>query len=211
MSQVQAVKIWDPIIRIFHWSLVVTFTLAYLSAEEQSSLHTWSGYVVLGLVLFRILWGFIGSRHARFSDFVCPPLVILDYGWDTLRGRAKRYLGHNPLGGVMILFMLASLLATTLTGLALQPEIEEAAIAPADRALALVAPAYADRGREEHKENREYGRKVSEAAEVFEEMHEFFANLTLLLVFIHVGGVIVESLLHKENLVRAMFSGRKYV
>ena len=113
--------------------------------------------------------------------------------------------------GVMILFMLASLLATTLTGLALEPETAEAAFSSIDRGATLITPAYADRDREEHEENRERGRKVSEAAEVFEEMHEFFANLTLLLVFIHLAGVIVESLLHKENLVRAMFSGRKYV
>ncbi len=99
MQQSRAVKIWDPLIRIFHWSLVVTFTIAYLSADEESVLHTWSGYAVLGLALFRILWGFIGSQHARFSDFVYPPSVIVSYARDTLLGRAKRYLGHNPLGG----------------------------------------------------------------------------------------------------------------
>lgn len=209
MDRPETVKVWDPVVRVFHWSLVAAFTIAYLSADEASALHTWSGYAVLALVLFRILWGFIGSRHARFSDFIYSPSVILTYAKDTVFGGPKRYIGHNPLGGLMILFMLTSLLATGLTGLALEPETEEtAAFTPTDRAVAFITSAYADRGREEHEKERERG---WEGGEAFEEIHEFFANLTLLLAFIHIAGVILESLVHGENLVRAMFSGRKYV
>jgi cytochrome b len=210
MQQSQAVKVWDPLIRIFHWSLVAAFTISYLTADEESALHTWSGYAVLALVVFRVLWGFIGTRHGRFSDFIYPPSVILAYTRDAVFGRAKRYLGHNPLGGVMVVFMLASLLATGLTGLVLQPQTEEAALARAGKAVALIASAYADRDREEHDDDRAHDRGAGEAGEALEEMHELFANLTLLLVFIHIGGVIVGSLLHRENLVRAMLTGRKY-
>lgn len=215
MDRPETVKVWDPVVRVFHWSLVAAFTVAYLSADEESVLHTWSGYAVLGLVLFRILWGLIGTRHARFSDFVYPPSVILTHAKETMLGRAKRYMGHNPLGGMMIVFMLASLLATALTGLALEPETEEAAFSPANRAVAFITPAHADSDREEHEEERENDqeddRETDAWEETLEEMHEFFANLTLLLVFIHIAGVVLESLVHRENLVRAMFSGRKYV
>lgn len=211
MDRPETVKVWDPVVRVFHWSLVAAFTIAYLSADEEAALHTWSGYAVLGLVLFRILWGLIGTRHARFSDFIYSPSVILAYTKHTMLGGAKRYIGHNPLGGMMILLMLASLLTTGLTGLTLEPETQEAVFAPTDRAVAFIAPAYADRDPGEHEEEREHGWETDERGEALEEIHEFFANLTLLLVFVHIAGVFLESLIHGENLVRAMFSGRKYV
>ncbi len=195
------VRVWDPLVRVFHWSLVATFTLAWLTGEEESAVHVWAGYGVAGLVGFRLVWGFVGPRHARFRDFVRPPREVLAYARSLLAGRARRYLGHNPLGGLMVLVLLASLSGTAVTGHLLQQseETEHGA------AAFVIAPAQADEREEEHESRH------SAEHEWLEEAHEWFANFTLLLVFVHVGGVLVMSAVHRENLVRAMFNGRKRV
>lgn len=189
-SNSQEVRVWDPLVRLFHWSLVLAFAVAYLSGEgddEWIRLHELSGYAVAGLVLFRLLWGFVGTRHARFSDFVFSPATVLAYTRDLLRGQARRYLGHNPLGGAMVVALLIMLTLATFTGLI--------AYGAGEQAGGPLAPWL--------------GRADPWAAEAFEEIHEFSANATLALVALHIAGVIVSSLLHRENLVRAMFTGRK--
>lgn len=183
MAHRDEIKVWDPLVRLFHWSLVGAFTLAYLSGDELEQLHVYAGYAVLGLVLTRLVWGVIGTEHARFSDFVRGPRTTLAYLFDLLRHRAKRYLGHNPAGGAMIVALLASLLITTVTGL----------VTYAGEGGGPLAGWLA-------------GAAIGHAAE---EIHEVFANLTVLLVVLHVAGVLAGSLLHHENLVRAMFTGRK--
>ena len=190
MSHAQEIKVWDPLVRIFHWTLVAAFAIAFITEGEDSTLflHSWAGYTILGLVLFRLLWGLVGTRHARFTDFVRPPSAALAYGKDVFLGRARRYIGHNPAGGLMIVLLLFSLLMTGVMGVALLG-IEE----QAGPLAGLLAGAGHGTG------------------EVIEEIHEFFANATLFLVVIHVLGVLVESLLHRENLVRSMFNGRKTV
>ena len=110
------VKVWDPFVRLFHWSLVAGFALAWLSAEESRSLHEYLGYAVAGLVLARVLWGFVGSRHARFSDFLRPPRAVLAYLGDIARRREARYLGHNPAGAAMIVALLVAIGGTALSG-----------------------------------------------------------------------------------------------
>ena len=157
------IKVWDPIVRLFHWGLVGAFIIAYVTEEDFLSLHAWAGYTVLGLVIFRILWGFIGTPYARFSSFVFSPSAIKKYLTETLFLRAKRYLGHNPAGGAMILLLLISLIMTTLTGIAIYG-IEENA--------GPLAPWLAHAG--------EFWEEATE------ETHEFFANFTLFLVFIHI-------------------------
>jgi len=179
------VKVWDPFVRIFHWSLVLTFTVAYITGEDLEILHNNTGYAVAGLVLLRIVWGFVGTRHARFSDFVYPPAEVRGFLRDTLRQQAQRYLGHNPAGGAMVVVMLLSLIITTLTGIAFYG-VEDGA---GPLAMLAGSPAW--------------------SREMLEEVHEFFANLMVLLVVVHIIGVIVESRLHHENLVKAMFNGRK--
>jgi cytochrome b len=200
--ETRQVKVWDPLVRIFHWSLVLAFTVAYLSGEEADDaldLHVWAGYAVLGLILLRIVWGLIGTRHARFSDFVYRPSAVLGYVRDLIAHRARRYLGHNPLGGVMTIALLLSLLATTVSGLALYAAEENAG-----PLAGLVAGA----GRHKHATGHD-GEEGDEGAELLEEVHEFFSQFTLFLVFLHIGGVVVSSLAHKENLPRAMITGRK--
>lgn len=206
------IRVWDPLVRIFHWSLVATFIVAWLTADEESRLHELAGYAILGLVLVRIVWGFIGTRYARFSDFVYRPSTILGYAREMLAGKPKHYLGHNPLGGMMVLALLTSLLATGMTGLAMQQTGEDTGILASVSAAVpdLVAPAMADDD-DEDRRDRKRNKRHKDKDEVWEELHEFFANLTLLLVGLHIAGVIIGSLAHRENLVRAMFTGRKPV
>lgn len=209
MSEQRSVRVWDPLIRLFHWSLVAAFTVAYLTGEDESAWHIYSGYAVLGLVLFRVLWGFVGTEHARFRDFVFGPAKVLRYVAGMFGGRPRRYLGHNPLGGWMILLMLASLLATAGSGLMVYALEENAGpLAPLvgrkGTDLSLIAAARADDEHEDAIDDRHEARE-----EYWEELHEFFANFTLALVFIHLGGVLLGSLMHRENLARSMVTGRK--
>jgi len=187
MSQpASTVRVWDPLIRIFHWTLVAAFAVAYFTEDDLLTLHVWAGYLVGGLILFRLVWGFVGTPHARFSDFVRPPRQVIAYLKDVLAFRARRYLGHNPAGGVMILALLVSLITTVVTGLAVYGAGEMAG--PMAGWLAGLG---------------------EQGAEALEEVHELFANLTLALVVAHVAGVVLASLQHRENLVRAMITGRK--
>jgi cytochrome b len=179
------VRVWDPFVRVFHWLLVLLFTLAYLTGEDWLSLHVNAGYAVFGLVLMRVLWGVVGTPHARFSDFVYRPATVVAYVKDTLALRARRYLGHNPAGGAMIVLMLVSLIAVSVSGVAVYG-IEKGA-----GPLAML------------------GGSVEFMEDAIEEVHEFFANFMVLLVLVHIAGVFVESLIHRENLVKAMLTGHK--
>lgn len=115
----QPVKVWDPFIRIFHWSLVLLFATAFLTGEEFRSVHLWAGYAITALVALRILWGFVGTQQARFADFVTPPRVVWDYIVRIFHHTAPRTLGHNPAGGAMIVLLLMMLAALSATGLLL--------------------------------------------------------------------------------------------
>ncbi len=179
------IKVWDPAIRIFHWSLVSAFTIAYVSEDDFMTIHSYAGYTIIGLLVFRLVWGLIGTRHARFSDFVCSPSDTLNYLKDMTVLKAKRYLGHNPAGGAMIVALLVSLSLTTLTGLGVY------GIEGAGPLAGWLAGA------------SEF------AKDAMEEIHEFFANFTLLLIGIHLAGVVLGGIFHGENLVRAMFTGNK--
>jgi cytochrome b len=218
MNSNRTVKVWDPLVRLFHWSLVVAFTVAYLTGEDESILHINAGYVVAGLIGFRLVWGFVGSRHARFRDFVFGPRTLLRYLRDLISGHPRRYLGHNPLGGLMVIALLVALVGTTITGLALYA-VEDAAgplagvvaVNSSAPAASLVPAIPAARADDEAGAKQEAGADEHEggAEGTWGEAHEFFANLTLVLVILHIAGVLVASLVHRENLVRAMITGRK--
>ena len=126
MRDTTQIKVWDPLVRVFHWSLVASFTVAFASGEDFLTLHSWAGYIIFGLLSIRIIWGLIGPRHARFSDFVFRPATIKQFLKDTLHFRARRYLGHNPAGGAMVILLLLSLLLTGLTGLLVYGAAEHA-------------------------------------------------------------------------------------
>jgi cytochrome b len=166
------VLVWDPLVRVFHWSLVGAFVIAWVTGDELERLHELAGYTIAGLLAVRVVWGLVGTTHARFTDFVYRPSTILRHLADTMRLRAKRYLGHNPAGGAMAIALMAMLAVTTATGIAMSAD-------------------------------------GASGGEWLEELHEVAANLSLVLVGLHLAGVFVTSVEHRENLVKAMISGRK--
>ncbi|OKH88785.1 cytochrome b/b6 domain-containing protein [Thalassospira sp. TSL5-1] len=166
------VKVWDPLVRIFHWSLVTSFAVAWLSADEIKNLHEIAGYCAAALIGFRLIWGFIGPHYARFGQFVHGPDKTLKYLRDIPSGRAERYLGHNPAGGAMILALLACMALLATTGYMQTTD--------AFWGVAWV-----------------------------QDAHEILANTLLALVIAHLAGVVMASYHHRENLVRAMITGKK--
>jgi cytochrome b len=119
MLRSRSVAVWDPVVRIAHWLLVLFFAVAYLAGEAEGdaeNLHVWTGYGLGNVVFLRLIWGFVGPRHARFADFVCGPSAAVRYLLDLLRGGARRYMGHSPAGGAMVLARLACLRGTVITG-----------------------------------------------------------------------------------------------
>ncbi len=204
MSEKNLIPVWDILVRIFHWSLVLAFTIAYLTEDEFEEFHIYAGYVVLGLISFRLLWGFIGSRYARFSNFIYSFAEIKAYLSSLRTKNPKHYLGHNPAGGVMIIALLLSLFAATLSGVKVYGVQGYGPLADNGIEFSIVSEALA------HGENKHEDGKVESAEEeLWEEIHEFFSNFTLLLIFIHIAGVVVASRVHGENLVRAMITGKK--
>lgn len=195
------VRVWDIAVRIFHWSLVAAFITSYLSGEENEFVHVNSGYIVAALVAFRVLWGLIGTRHARFGDFLYSPAKIWSYARAFAAGSPPRYLGHNPLGGLMVIALLGSLAMTCLSGMKLYAVEEGKGPLAATTSLQLIPAAHADDDGEHDEEQ--------EGDEFWEEAHELFVNLTLGLVFLHIGGVVVGSIVHREKLVKAMITGDK--
>jgi cytochrome b len=187
MNADETIKVWDLPTRLFHWTLASAFLIAYLTEDDLLGLHTFAGYTIIGLLAFRLIWGVIGSRHARFTDFVKRPAVVLAYLKEVVAFRAKRYIGHNPAGGAMVLALLLSLGLTALSGLMTYGSEE------------LAGPLASFM--------RDLPQSIGNLAE---DVHEFFANFTLLLVVLHVAGVAIASLQHGENLARSMVTGRKH-
>ena len=198
--------VWDPLVRFGHWALVAAFAVAYLSAEEEAGgpdpLHVWGGYVVGVLVVLRVVWGFVGPRHARFSDFVRSPIVALTYFLDLLYGRARRYVGHSPAGGAMVIALLVCLAATVVTGLIAYGEEGKGPLA-----VVMVTDANANSNEAGHRALAE--KRGGETESTIGELHGLMANITVALVVAHIIGVAVASVVHKENLVLAMITGRK--
>jgi cytochrome b len=199
------IRVWDVFVRLFHWSVAVGFFVAYFS-EDVLILHVWAGYVVGGLVVLRIVWGFIGPEHARFSSFIYPPGTVLRYLWDLLLGRAQRYLGHSPGGGAMVLVLLIGLLGTVTTGLELYA-IEDNA-GPLAPFVSSASPSGQAQPAMEREGDEAY-EGAEGSGELWEELHEVIANVVLVLVILHVAGVLLASYVHRENLTRAMVTGRK--
>ncbi|HKJ84121.1 MAG TPA: cytochrome b/b6 domain-containing protein [Mariprofundaceae bacterium] len=214
MTATNTIKVWDIGVRLFHWALVACFVIAYISSEGAEHggvgevLHAWSGYAIIALLVFRIVWGFIGSRYARFSDFVFTPSAILAYIKDLFSGSPRRYLGHNPAGGIMVILMLVSLIAVSWTGLKAYQAEGKGPLAAASH-TPVIPVARADSWEQEEYEH--HGTLGGEEDELWEEAHEATVNFMLLLIVLHLGGVALSSLLHRENLPRAMWTGRKHV
>ena len=177
------IYVWDRFVRLFHWTLVAAFTVAYLTEEDWLTVHVWAGYLVGGLIVVRVIWGFVGPAHARFSDFVYRPGEALRYVRDLLLLRAQRHLGHSPGGGAMVVLLLVLLAATVVTGLV---------VYGGDQQAGPLA-----------------GMFTKEFGESFEEVHELIANITLAFIIAHVAAVVFASFAYRENLVRSMLTGYK--
>ncbi len=182
------IQVWDLWVRLFHWSFVASFFTAYITGDEWLTPHVMAGYLALGLVLFRLFWGFVGGPYARFSNFVYRPKVVLGYVKDVLASRPARYLGHNPAGGAMIVALLVMMTLTTVSGLALYGSSE------------LAGPLVWLTG--------DFGQHANKRLEI---IHEICANLMIVMVAFHLLGVVAASRHHRENLALAMVTGRKRV
>lgn len=166
------VRVWDPLVRVFHWGLVLSFAVAWLSAGHFKTLHFAAGYVAAALLAIRIVWGLFGTRYARFAQFVKTPGAVLAYLRDIATGRERRFLGHNPAGGAMIVALILSVAAQLVTGWLMTTD-------------------------------QFFG------TEWLEVTHELLAKVSLGLVVLHVAGVVLASLRHRENLPLAMLTGSK--
>jgi cytochrome b len=197
-SRAAETPVWDLFVRFGHWLLAGAFLVAYLTEDDWLTTHVWAGYLAGTIVLLRIVWGFVGSKHARFRDFLFAPAQSLRYVTELVRGRARRYIGHSPAGAAMVFALLIGVAATTGSGLMVYAYDKHAG-----PLAQVVASQY--QGLSKTERHRAYER----AEDFWEETHEVLANLTLFLVVLHVGGVLLASVAHHENLVRAMFTGRK--
>jgi cytochrome b len=181
----KSLLIWDLPTRLFHWLFAASFAGAYITAESDAWLgvHTGLGYLMLGLLVFRLVWGFAGGHYARFTHFLFSPMQAWQYLRETLDRRAARHLGHNPAGSWAVYLLLALGLVVGLSGLFAQGGEEQQGAA-----AALIS---------------------YDLGHAIKEVHEALATLMLLLVFGHIAGVVVESHLHRENLARSMVTGIK--
>ncbi|WP_050522692.1 cytochrome b/b6 domain-containing protein [Pseudorhodobacter wandonensis] len=169
----KTIPVWDLGVRLFHWSLVTMVVGAYFTGDFRQ-LHRSLGYVVIGLLVFRLVWGLIGPHHARFASFIPGPKRLITYIAAILTAKEKRYLGHNPAGAAMIVALLMTLAAIGATGYMMGM-------------------------------NRYFGQTWVETT------HKTLVDALVILVGLHLGGVILASYRHSENLVKAMITGRKPV
>lgn len=173
MINKQPILVWDVPTRIFHWLLVICFAGAWLTSESErlQMIHYAFGYSACALVLFRLVWGLIGTKYARFSQFIKCPKEIIGHLKSMLSSHQDATPGHNPAGGIVMLGLMAIILLIGLTGYWSVKEF--------------------------------LGNLMSEA-------HEAIASLALALVIVHIAAALLMSILQKENLVRAMVTGKKH-
>jgi len=179
-------RVWDLPVRIFHWALVLAVLGAWVTHQlgvNYFVYHVWCGYAVLVLVSFRLVWGVVGTRHARFGNFVHRPVATVRYGLDLLRGRAGHSVGHNPLGAWMVIALLPALLAQSALGLFGNDEIFN--LGPLN--------GYVSNAR---------GIELT-------SVHRRLFYWILAAIALHVAAVAYHRLVRAEPLVRAMFTGRK--
>lgn len=166
--------------------MVVSFSVAYLTELDAYSLHNIAGYIVCLLLSYRIFVGIFGQRHARFADFVKSPRTIFNYIGAIFRNDAKRRIGHNPAGGAMVVALLITLSLICISGLILY------ALEGNAGPLAFL-----------------YGHFPGYTDDWFEDIHNYLSDFAVLLIVFHLGGVLWSSFAHKENLIKAMLTGKK--
>ena len=182
------VRVWDPLVRVFHWALAVGITAACVTGwhHRAMGLHEAAGYGIAGLLLVRASWGVWGSHYARFRNFPVHPVQVVRYLAALVRGRAARYLGHSPAASAMALGLLLAVLLVAGSGVLAAGGID------LDGPFAFLFPLVSDR-----------------TALAVRHVHDAAPWVLLGMVVLHVLGVIVSSRQHGENLVRAMVTGNK--
>lgn len=182
------ILVWDLPTRIFHWLLFVTLVGSWVTHElglEWTEMHMWFGYTALTLALFRIIWGFVGPAHARFSDFLAGPRQVIAYARAWQEGPPPKYAGHNPLGGWAIVAMLAAVLVQGTSGMFNADEI-------------MYSGPW-------------HGAVSESLADAAEEIHEINFNIFLALIGLHLAAVASYWIRWRTNLVTPMLTGHKPV
>jgi cytochrome b len=187
-SPEQDVQVWDLGVRVFHWALVCLIAAAFITIKtDKLAYHAWCGYGILALLVFRVVWGFVGGTHARFFSFVKGPGAILSY----MKGMFDRAshgasLGHNAMGALSVLAMLAALMFQAISGLFVN-----------DDDFAFEGPLYKWAGKE--------------LSDKLTSLHHLNEKVIITLLILHIAAILFYRLYHKENLVRPMVTGFKRV
>ena len=188
MPERTPIIVWDLPTRLFHWALVVLIVLQFLSGEFELLPMEWHyrfGYATLAQLLFRVLWGFFGSRTSRFADFVRGPVTVARYAADSFAGRARPVVGHNPLGGWSVVLLLASVAVQSVSGLFASDDLTESGL---------------------------FASRVSDATvKWMTRIHSLNRWLLLILIAAHVTAVLLHWLIRRENLVAAMWHGQRSI
>ncbi|MBN4077235.1 cytochrome b/b6 domain-containing protein [Mariprofundus ferrooxydans] len=179
--------VWDPILRSFHWLLVAAFFVSWWSEGRDLRIHIISGTLIAGLLLFRLIWGFVGQRHARFASFYPTTAAILQHSRELLHFKSGEYIAHTPIGSLMIFILLAVLIILSGTGMALI-------------GLQIGLGVFAS-----------WSSASFESEILIQTIHLWCFNVLQLLIAIHLAGVVIESLLQRRNLVMAMIHGKKTI
>lgn len=184
------ILVWDAPVRLFHWVLVALMATSYFSGRaggDWMQLHFWSGYAILTLLLFRLVWGFVGSTTARFSSFLKGPRAAFTHVAHFFRQEGPRDIGHNPLGGAMVLVLIFAVLAQVVTGLF-----------TADTDTGMV--------------NGPLALKVADKwVERATDFHAWWINILLILAAVHVAAVVLYLVWKRHNLIGPMITGRKRI
>jgi cytochrome b len=179
-------RVWDIPVRVFHWLLVALIVVSFTTAQiggNAMRIHELSGFSILTLVLFRVLWGIFGSTYARFSDFVRHPRQAIEYARSLRRGRSAFYAGHNPLGGWMVVALLLCLLVQTATGLFANDDVMT--------------------------EGPLFDWVSKRTSDILSRIHEVNFYVLLALITLHVAAALYYLWGKRENLILPLFTGRK--
>lgn len=185
-NKMYSIQVWDIPTRLFHWILVGLVIFSFITGKigiGAMRYHEWSGFAILVLVVFRLVWGFIGGQQSRFTRFVKGPAAVMRYAASLLRMESKPHIGHNPLGGWSILAMLISLLIQVGTGLFANDDILT--------------------------EGPLYALVSKQTSDWLTGVHHLNQNVLLVLVLIHIAAVLFYLVARRENLIKPMLTGDK--
>ncbi len=182
----KTISVWDIPVRLFHWSLATSILMLFITAQIGGNAMEWHkkiGYFVIGLILFRVVWGFVGSYHARFKNFVRAPATVIAYAKKLFKKDSTHYVGHNPMGGLSVVALIASVGFQTVTGLFSNDDI------------LLEGP---------------YANLVSKAfSDQMTKLHHLNSDFILILVGLHLCAIAFYTMFKKEQLIEAMLTGKK--